>query len=248
MINQQARREAIAIAGGAEPTEDTPDKVALYGVMARCLDVTRLSTVKIPPVETFFKLEATATEILEQHAFDTYQKADPADKNRIEELLAKRDNNDAFFGSLWSDGSLGARVFMQGAFTSVDMELATLRTIGREAREGTGVSERGLRLSGRVPFKVALLHMKDLIAEESFRRRWVSPQGDAGPSYSKDVITFDRDEGLTLLPYPEFDLQLIKDAHGPQIGCPATLVRGYIRGVHELVSRAAVDSGLLQVS
>jgi hypothetical protein len=79
---------------------------------------------------------------------------------------------------------------------------------------------------------------------------WIAAEGgDDGEVYRADDVRLEPSAGLKLLHLPEdFPDTEEKLAHGPRIGCPATMVKGYVRRVHDIAATAALESGLVAVT
>lgn len=248
MIDRVARKGATAIASGEVTTPSTGDKAALYGVLAKSLDIDALKGVQLPLAESFTALEESAGTVLKGIAVDAYYSLDRTDRHLAEELFVKRDPRAKAMGMLGGLSVYGSIRVALGALTAANRETITLRTVAREVHEGATVTERGLQLSSRVPQKLALLHLYDLNDERTYHEEWQTPQLDVGDVFKREAVVLDADHGLKLLVRPELDDLDMRNSHGPQIGCPASMVRGYIQGVHDLMTDTALNSGLVTVS
>lgn len=249
MIDRVARKSAAAVASGEAPAASTGDKATLYGVLAKSLDLDALRGVELPLAQSFTALEESAGTILKGIAVDAYFSLDRADRQMAEELFVKRDPRAKAMGKMLGGLSVyGSTRVALGALTAANRETITLRTIAREVHGGATVTERGLQLSSRVPQKLALLHLYDLNDERTYHEEWQTPQLDVGDVFKRETVALDTEHGLTLLVHPELDDLDMRSSHGPQIGCPASMVRGYIQGVHNLMADAALNSGLVTVS
>jgi hypothetical protein len=249
MIDRVARKGATAVASGEVPNADTGNKATLYGVLAKSLDVDALKGVQLPLAESFTALEESAGTVLKGIAVDAYYSLDRGDRQMAEELFVKRDPRAKAMGKMLGGLSVyGSTRVALGALTAANRETITLRTVARETHEGVTITERGIQLSSRVPQKLALLHLYDLNDERTYHEEWQTPQLDVGDVFKREAVVLDGDHGLKLLVHPELDDLDMRNSHGPQIGCPASMVRGYIQGVHNLMADAALNSGLVAVS
>ena len=133
----------------------------------------------------------------------------------------------------------------QGAVTGAQREVATLRTIARYQHEGKTITNQGLYNSARVPVQLAMLHFFGLMGEATEQETWAKATGgDDKKVLPREHTTLHEEQGLTIKGAPDFEdpafLELIEQ-HGPRIGCPASLIPGYLRDVHH----DTVETGLL---
>lgn len=248
MIDRNNRQTAIRVSSGIDPVDGTESKVVLYGILARSFRIDDLKGLQLPIVDDFNALQAAAGMLLQRIATKSYDSLDKDDGQVVEDLFLERDHRARDMHEVLGGLTVyGHRRVTLGALTAAHRETITLRTIAREIYDGSTVTERGLYLSSRVPLKLALLHLYDLNDESNYHEEWQTPQLDVGDVYKKGAVKLDHDEGLSLLVRPEIDAPYARRSHGPQIGCPVSMVQGYVREIHNLMVDAALSSGLIAV-
>lgn len=249
MINPYARRAAKSIYEGRAPTPEDHPKIALYGILARALDVERLGTTwpLVPAKVSFAELEEELRQDLADIGEQGYL-ALPSTDRRLAESYWERVAPDPSL--VLGRASLYATTKMiLGAGTAAERVTIGLRTIAKEIHAGVIPSEESLQASSRVPYKQAMNHLIDLKrGQRTYDRRWSTPEGDGGLVLAEEATMFDPHSGLSLTTTLHEGHEVARMQHGPQIGCPATLVPGYIQTVHEIAALSAVELGLLDVS
>jgi hypothetical protein len=95
---------------------------------------------------------------------------------------------------------------------------------------------------------MALLHLYDLNDEREQHTIWSAAEGgDGGDIYPEAAVALDHTSGLRVSAMPEIADTTAKAAHGPQIGCPASMVRGYIEKLHHVSATASLEAELIRV-
>lgn len=249
MIDRIARKDAMAVMAGEAPGVYAHDKAVLYGLLAKSLTIDAVRELRLPPARDFATLEHLAGAALREVAMEGYFSLDYEERALAEEIFLERDPRAMTVRRLLGGVSMyGGRRVALGALTAANREVITLRTIARETAGESSITESGLYLSGRVPRKLAFLHLYDLGVERAYREQWNAPESDAGDVYRRDAVNLDPETGLSLIVHPELDDEARRAVHGPQIGCPVTMIHGYTQEIHRLLTDAALESGLVTVS
>jgi hypothetical protein len=254
MTTIPARREAKAIAAGNAPRPEANEKVILYGLLARSLDVNALRAVELRTSGGFGDLEEKLGATLGVLAAAGYNDLGDDTIETTEELFSAHDMAAADRKNGGKPGPLfGSDRLKDGAMTGAHRVVTTLRTIARGLTdEHETISQEGLEASGRVPFKLAMLHLLDLRSgsDRHYMETW-RPSTRAffnrGDVFLRDTVTLNHINGLNFLPGPDFGNRPVA-ATSPNIGCPASLIRGYIETVFVTAAHAAQDMGLISAA
>ncbi|HET8991909.1 MAG TPA: hypothetical protein VFN31_02645 [Candidatus Saccharimonadales bacterium] len=256
MIDSQARNEARAICNGEQLRPDTPAKVAYYGLAARTLNPDYLPEfLLLGPDDMlgFNRLGQLLECTLREAAHSGYAELDSLTRKQALDAYASH-RPEAQQSPLGLEGSAYNRL-RSGCGTATMIEMITLRTIARQQDKGNRISYEGLKSSARVPLKIAMMHLSDLciskLPEEpstwDYYGYWHAPNAnDSGLVFRDDDITLDRQNGLRITNlHDQLASDIEKSANGPQIGCPAMLIKGYVNKLHTIAADAAVTCGLI---
>ena len=251
MINREARLEARAISQGQHEESPAENKVVLYGMLAKVLNPAMLDDKlhsDVLPI-SFRNLENMLAESLSKSAHEGLKALDAATQEDIHGLVTQRMGSarDLLEGRVFQAG-LGR--LEQGCETASIAETLTLRTIARQKALGGVVTEKAVYESARVPRSIASIHLRNLpMAINSYARWSTSEGGDEGAIFAPSEVDWDPNKGLSFVNIHE-DLTPKSGTRekDPQIGCPATLVSGYIQRIHHIAATTALEAGLIKLS
>lgn len=140
----------------------------------------------------------------------------------------------------------------QGSDVGVTSIAASLDTLIIRTKRGEPLTERGLMESQRVPFALAMLTFKTLDAtyagaERDATRREQDAYGIGRTVLLDRATTMRPAQGLALRPEYVVDLP-IEDPEEPNLGCPVTLIPGFVRNLFGVVASAALEKGIISVT
>lgn len=249
VIDQAARRESKAVAAGlVQPTDEMHPKIALYGLFAQALHVKQVQDIQLCKSLNIEHLDDNLYKELGKATANGYH---DLGRNKQDEMLdyfihqyPEIDAEEMFVKSK----DLALSRLKQGTGTGVMRETQLLKTIMKKQSEGQTITTEGLMRSSRVLVASALQHLSDLTATDTLDMHfWCSPFAE-GRVYKDDVTEFHPETGLHLRHASATTLELGRSLHGPRIGCPASFIKGYVTGIHEVAAKNAIESGLIKVT
>ncbi len=251
MINREVRQAALAVRQGERPAPTAHIKPALYGLLARVMDPElldeKLHSDRQPT--SFYELDAMLFRSLGKSASEGLSALSQTEQDDVSGLIDRRINSARDLQRTISFSNVLSRL-RQGSGTAAAAEVMTLRTIAREQAIGSVVTEEAIYASGRVPRALASIHLRSLPTAVRGYAKWsLSESGDGGDIFAPQEATWDATTGLRLAKVPD-DLIPGRETPDiePQIGCPATLVSGYLQRVHQIAATNALEAGLLKTS
>jgi len=253
-LRSLARHESQQVVAGRLKTTNDP-KIELYKLIALGLDAKQIAGTTIPNPECLVDLKHLGKSL--EHVLQTSFENTPP--KRIDQA-----NREAKVGAMLRV-RLGRMAFApdplldrlrDGARTASQITCSVLRTYHKEIVEsGEPPTRSGIEKGARLLFPLAMLHIKSLNNPELFTF-WCDDKGEKGDVINPRFTKYDALNGLRIR---KSDLRseereyLDKLNRGrenslePRVGCPVTLVEGYLQEVWRIASVAALNAGIIVV-
>lgn len=259
MIDKQYRSIAVEVAQGAT-LPLSPDrymqKAIAYGKIARAISLLELPT---PDELIGSKPIGWVSTITDIFANDLKLKADrllTSDPTVYAELdTAMRDRYLSSHGIHVDDAA--KKSLHSGINTAMEFEGITLATIQLRTSNGDQITREGLIKSQRIPFAFAMqaIAEHDVYNPDMFTHEFMRcANGNYGVARQKillpEVYEMTPKQGLRLtvdLPVVPVEQQTDMFRGEPGIGCPATLVGGFVRDLHIVAVEACIQAGVIPV-
>jgi transposase-like protein len=135
-----------------------------------------------------------------------------------------------------------------GLDTAERAEGLVLRSLQYATQQGLGLTHRGLLVSQRATFGLALQHVDNLDpVMDAIGQMSPRPFADGGhyPIIKDSVASIDALSGLRLRGMPEYDDEAAEE---PRTGCPVTLIKGFVYEYHRIAADAAVANGIITLA
>jgi hypothetical protein len=152
-----------------------------------------------------------------------------------------------------SDEFTGHIRLHSGVNTAMETEATMLDTIRQRTLAGESITREGLSKSQRVPFAFAMQALADHAPEDDDWFTWAYvPNVDINgcPTYCRllrpEVAQLSAEQGLILTAELPKKTGPSIYAGEPTIGCPATLVKDFVRNMHDLAAEVCVQSGIIE--
>lgn len=252
-IDPCSRRDAIGIYNG-EVISDPSPKSELYGLLARCLTLEQLDSLKVPavplsrPLSSFQEL-GKHLEVAIQESVCGSSGSEQRNNDQLQLLLRARQPY------LEISPDPASTRLTDGAHTAAKITEITLRTYKKVSYETYHpVTREGLTQGRKVLFGIAMLHIHTLADQSLFE--YYCHEGDGGDVINSRLTAYTENDGLRLrskeLKAEEKEwlgaIAWSQTNHPePQIGCPATMVKGFLDRIWEVASTAAVEAKLIEV-
>ncbi|TAH36279.1 hypothetical protein EYC59_01215 [Candidatus Saccharibacteria bacterium] len=251
MINVAQRRFAERVMQSGHPIDERPnpatEKATIYGLVAATLAKGCLDAVEKETLQCNARTISEVTGVMGHVLFDQLRRGpNQILDGALAERATRRGDELLLFPRLERLAS--------GVQTAMGFTHRTLATLQCHAERNAPVTKSGLLGSQRVTFSAAMVHIMQLKGLNVGSTEILSlplSNGERGPIYTDNFAGYSPSKGLHIV-RDELNRIIGDVADGestdPHIGCPATLLPGFIRRLHCIGAEALVANRVIMLA